>query len=81
MNAINWIRAKAKTTVEVCELAGRMVEVKEVYFRGALSPQMAAQVKKQARDLENTETTLERVLFSNRTNCEYWHTTYTDVAA
>jgi hypothetical protein len=82
MTALNWIRSKAKTTVEVCELGGKMFEVTRVYFRGSLSFQMANQVKAEARKgLENTETTYENILFSNKTNCEYWHTTYTEVVA
>ena len=79
MSALAWVKDKAKVNVTVEELGGKEYQVTRKYFRGSIPFHMKAQLLKECQNLENTETAYEKVLFSNKTNLEYWHNEYLPV--
>ena len=79
MSALAWIKSKATKKIEIETLGGKEYEVTRIYFRGNVPHHMKSQLTKECKNLENTETAYERVLFSNRTSCEYWHTSYKEI--
>ena len=76
MSALAWVKERAKVTVTNEELGGKAYQITRKYFRGEIPFHMKAQLLKECKNLENTETAYEKILFSNKTNLEYWHNEY-----
>lgn len=94
MNAIEWLRSKATTTVdtmviaadEATDAAPGTYKITRQHFSGTLPTRMAYEVRKLAPTLKTTDTEIEQVRIggqyrSDFGRCEYWHTTYELVGA
>lgn len=91
MNAIEWLRSKATTTVETMVINAADAAASDTtpgtytitrkYFRGTLPTRMAYEARALAKTLTVTDTVVETLRIGGQYRsqfgqCEYWYTTY-----